>query len=238
MENIVKENAEIYGCRVLTDVDLLTMILGGKAAESDAKIAVSMDSGGIASLLKMASPKILRDAGCTKTGALKLSALAELSKRMTAPEPGWSRSMISKPEDVVDYYRGNLDMLQSHEEMHIMYLNSAASLLREETLTVGGLNKCLMDRRRMLKNALSLDACSVIMVHNHPSGNIEPSDDDIEATKEALYALQMCGINFLDHIIVSKGKYFSFKRECDYLWDEFDKKPYKVLFAKRRQKRS
>ena len=103
MENIVKENAEIYGCRVLTDVDLLTMILGGKAAESDAKIAVSMDSGGIASLLKMASPKILRDAGCTKTGALKLSALAELSKRMTAPEPGWSRSMISKPEDVVDY---------------------------------------------------------------------------------------------------------------------------------------
>lgn len=133
-------------------------------------------------------------------------------------KPGWFRSMISKPEDVANYYRGNLDMLQSHEEIHIMYLNSAASLLREETLTVGGLNKCLMDCRHMLKNALSLDACSVIMAHNHPSGNTEPSDEDVEVTKEALYALQMCGINFLDHIIVSKGKYFSFKSERSYLW--------------------
>lgn len=230
-KNMVKEKAVKYGCRVLTDVELLSMILGGKAAESDAKIAISIDSGGIASLFKTASTKIFQDAGCTKTGALKLSALAELSKRITAPDPDLFKSMISSPEDVANYYRGNLDMLQSHEEVHIMYLNAASSPLREETLTVGALNKCLMDHRRMLKNALLLDACSVIMIHNHPSGDIQPSDDDIEATREAIYALQMCGIRLLDHIIVSNGKYFSFKSKCSYLWDEFDKKPYKKYNA-------
>ena len=227
MDKMVKEQAMKYGCHILKNDDLLALILGGKTAENDARIAATMDSYGIKSLLKEVTPKTLQEAGCTKANALKLTALAELVKRMMEPEPTWNKKSLYNADEISDYYRGTLSVLKSHEEIHAMYFNANGILLREETLTSGNLTGCVMDQRRLIKHALSIDAHGVVIIHNHPSGNISPSAEDEKITKDVIYALEMCDIRCLDHIIVSDGRYFSFRNDCEYLWDDFKKNPYK-----------
>lgn len=223
MDKMVKEQAMKYGCHILTNADLLAMILGGKAAADDAKIAVTMDSYGVKSLLKEITPKTLQEAGCTKANALKLTALAELVKRMMEPEPTWNKKRLLNPEAISDYYKGTLSMLKTHEELHAMYFDTSGNLLREETLTIGTLTGCVVDRRRLLKHALSIDAHGVAIIHNHPSGDITPSEYDEKITADVICTLEMCDIKLLDHVIVSDGRYFSFNTSRKYLWDDFFK---------------
>ena len=104
---------------------------------------------------------------------------------------------------------GNLQ----HEEFWILYLNQSNRLLAKKCLSKGGITQTVVDVRLAIKNALEIGATGMILAHNHPSGNLNPSQQDKEITQKFIEATNTFDIIILDHLIVSEKRYFSFKDE-------------------------
>ena len=93
----------------------------------------------------------------------------------------------------------------------VFYLNARNEVLKKDVVSVGTLNASLVHPREVFYPAIKHSAARVILVHNHPSGNPTPSEDDIKLTKRLIYAGEILGIEILDHIVVSKNDFFSMK---------------------------
>jgi DNA repair protein RadC len=95
----------------------------------------------------------------------------------------------------------------------ILYLNARQELLKNEVISIGGLNYATIHPRDVFMAAVSLPAAYLILIHNHPSGNTKPSQADMEVTQRLVAAGELLGIEILDHVIVANGTYFSFREE-------------------------
>ena len=106
-----------------------------------------------------------------------------------------------------------MSYLKNHkkENFVVLYLNSRNELLNKETISIGTLNANLVHPREVFEPAITGFASSVVFVHNHPSGDPEPSEDDLKITKQLVEAGKILGIDVLDHIIIGQEKYTSFK---------------------------
>jgi DNA repair protein RadC len=100
---------------------------------------------------------------------------------------------------------------QDKEHYYVMHLNSKSQVLMVELVTIGILNSSLVHPRETFRRAVMTGSASIIIAHNHPSGETDPSDEDTKVTKVMFDAGQILGINLLDHLIFTKDKYFSFK---------------------------
>ena len=100
-----------------------------------------------------------------------------------------------------------------HEEMHVLYLNRANKIIRSDFHTKGGVTGTVVCVKEVLKQAVQLKAHGVILVHNHPSGNNQPSSQDVEVTRKIKEALKFVDSQPLDHVIIAKDKYYSFTDE-------------------------
>ena len=134
----------------------------------------------------------------------KVSELAEKNKPYT----------IKKPEDVIDYLIGKNINKQDKEIFRVFYLNTKNKILKEETIT-GTISRIAIYIRNIIKNALLNDASALIVAHNHPSGEVEPSANDLQLTQSLKKAADLLDIKVLDHIITAYGNtnYFSFSSE-------------------------
>jgi len=121
---------------------------------------------------------------------------------------------VGHPSDVY-FYAKKLwdDTFGINEKMLILFLNRAGNIIGYNWHSSGSTSGTLIDRKIIVKMALDLLAASVIMVHNHPSGNTEPSDTDLRMTNEVQEALELMGIRLLDHVIVSHDNYYSLDAE-------------------------
>jgi len=119
-------------------------------------------------------------------------------------------SLVS-PKLVADYFRKKLGR-EKKEHFAILLLDSRNNLIKMSDISVGTLNANLVHPREIFIEALHQNAASIILIHNHPSGDPEPSEDDIGITKRIVESGKIMGIDVLDHIIVTKNKIFSFKR--------------------------
>ena len=148
----------------------------------------------------------------SKVKAMKIFALVELAKRYNRlKNKGFKRS-ISSAKDVYDLLVDRYGSLKK-EHFICLYLDTKNNVIKEEVVSVGTLNSSLVHPREVFKVAIKESANSIILVHNHPSGSCEPSKEDEKITDRFKEGCNILGIRFIDHVILGKGKYFSFKED-------------------------
>ena len=119
-------------------------------------------------------------------------------------------SIISNWKELINYCQANIGNKQI-EEFHVLYLNTKCQLIKDEQHSTGTINSSSVYPREILKHVLDIGATGIILVHNHPTGDITPSNADISITQKIYDALKTIDVLLYDHIIVGKGNFFSFK---------------------------
>ena len=147
--------------------------------------------------------------GVGKTKAIQLLAALELGKRLYE-ETFPVQTPMNRPQHVFDYMKTDLEML-TQEMFYALYLDVKSHLIKKQLLFVGSLSAAIVHPREVFKHAVTLSASSIIIVHNHPSGHPEPSQSDIKITKIMAENGRLMDIPVIDHIIVGKGRYYSFR---------------------------
>ena len=189
-----------------SDEDLLAAIL----PTSIVKELVS-EYGSVSRLMMNLYPdelKLLKGVGPVK--ARQLQYICELAKRLYKSAPCFPHA-IRSPEDVYSRMADMQYMMQ--EEFRVIYLNTKNAVICERTVSKGTINTTVVTPREVFCSAVRLMAASVILVHNHPSGDPEPSKEDIELTKAMTEAGKIISIPVLDHCIIGTGRYVSFKEQ-------------------------
>lgn len=201
------------GPDALSSSELLAIIFGtGTRDESvielSSRIIKEYGSLSITNIRDVA--KAVEMLGLGKVKACQLVATFELGRRFYKEDTGRLPS-VRGPEDVHDLC---MDMVRMRkEEIRGLYLNSRQKLIHTETLTIGGLNSNSIEPREIFQPAIELSALAIILVHNHPSGESTPSEDDISFTKRIIQAGKILGIQILDHVVVSKSGFASLSSE-------------------------
>ncbi len=194
----------------LSDLDLLGIVLGaspGRPAREAARRV--LEEIGWSALLPGAQRPTPWEI-LSPSQAARLDAAIELARRLGGEKDGL-RPVLRTPREV---YEATADLrVQRREHFLGLYLNTRNRLLARETISVGSLNASIVHPREVFEPALRLGAASVVVVHNHPSGETDPSEDDLCITRRLAEAGEILGITLLDHVIVAGPGYTSLKEE-------------------------
>jgi DNA repair protein RadC len=196
------------GASALSDTELIEAIIGRGTKNKDVRVI----SKEICGLLQVQKPDIRYDDlraidGVGPTKASQIMACFELGRRYHAPAGPELR--VVKPEDVIPLVAHLRDKRQEH--FVCITLNGAGEVLGNRVITVGLLNHSLVHPREVFSDAIVDRAASVICVHNHPSGSLEPSPQDIAITTQLKEAGHLVGIQLIDHIIVTRSGHVSLR---------------------------
>ena len=207
------------GPAVLSDSELLAVILrnGVQGCNSlslaNQILSLTKDTSypGLLGLIHMSLPDLMKINGIGKVKAVQLKCIGELSKRMAAAA---ARPQLSfnNPVTIARYYMEHL----RHEEQEVlivMMLDGRNHLLGEQTISKGTVGATLVTPREVFVEALKYHAVSLILIHNHPSGDPTPSECDREITERIYKAGELLGIRLLDHIVIGDQKYVSFREQ-------------------------
>ena len=200
-----------HGCESLSDAELLAILLrtgSGKVTAVDLARELLRAFGSLHQLGSRTHQELTKYHGLGEVKAVSLLASFELWRR-TAAAPQADLIRITSPEDVVRKYQPLLRDLK-HEVFKVLLLDSANQLLREIKVSDGILNSSLVHPREVFRPAILEPAASVILLHNHPSGNPEPSSEDLQITKQIVEAGKVIGIPVHDHIIITPHAFTSF----------------------------
>lgn len=198
--NNLYESAEIYGWNKLSDLELLTIVAGSKDGATALQEYLSDDNCSVEGLLK------LKIDGLGKATAMKIKALYTLFRRSKRT----SLKSIRHSEDLYEYFKGDLENLD-HEEVWVLFMDNANHPIKKICHSTGGMNLSIIDVRMIMRKALETGkCCAMAMAHNHPSGKLTPSDQDIRSTQKVKDACKYFDIRFLDHVIISNEGFHSF----------------------------
>jgi len=186
----------------------LTLREGQDSPAIEELVARYGDSRDLTSLTFAELSKI-RGVGPSKANALLASL--ELAKRLYTSKPAEQKS-IHSPRDMADMVMGEMRYLD-REHFRVALLNIKNHVLKLETVSIGTLNLSPITPRELFKMAIKCSAASVILIHNHPSGDPSPSREDIDVTERLIEAGKLLGVEVIGHIIVAGGTYMSFKDE-------------------------
>jgi DNA repair protein RadC len=207
-----RERLQDLGVHVLSTVELLTIVLGAGAGRRSALgVAHEVLASGGGSLRRIASQPVamltrLRGIGTAR--AVAVHAALELGRRM-ASEQRVEGVPIRAPRDIYLAYASRLEDLPV-EEFHVAVLDVQHRLERDVTVTRGILNSSLVHPREVFREAIAERAAAIILVHNHPSGDPTPSQDDRVITGQLVAAGRLLDIPVHDHVIIGCGRYVSF----------------------------
>ncbi|MDD3685706.1 MAG: DNA repair protein RadC [Bacteroidales bacterium] len=200
------------GTAALSDAELIAILLGsGSAKQSAVELARDILASGknnINTLGKMSLKELMTFKGVGEAKAVSIVAALELGKRRKLEEVVTKRS-ISTSDDAFEYYQPLLGDLK-HEEFHVLFLTRANTFIDSVCISSGGTVGTVMDIKILMRHALDKLAQSVIVAHNHPSGNNQPSTQDKQITRKIKDACALFEIALLDHIIIADKSYFSF----------------------------
>ncbi|MCR5737854.1 MAG: DNA repair protein RadC [Eubacterium sp.] len=203
-----------YGPEVLSDVELLSVILRTGTREQNVKelsekILNSTAEGNLLSLMHLEKEQLQEIKGIGMVKASQLLCIAELAKRISMIRSE-KQLRFSMPESIANYYMERFRHLEQ-EHLYALFLDSKCSLIKEKHLTTGTVNQSLLSNREIFVEALKCNAVFFVLIHNHPSGDCTPSRADIESTRSLVEAGELMGIRLLDHIILGDQKYSSLK---------------------------
>lgn len=200
------------GVEYLSNEDLLAILL--KCGTKDLSVKelannILKEINNINNLKDINYEKLIKIKGIGKAKACEILASIELGKRINNKLNNISQIKICSSENIFEYYKNKLsDKLQEH--FYCVYLDTKNQIIKDKLLFIGTINQSLVHPREVFKEAYLLSASSIICIHNHPSGNVNPSNNDIIITKQLREVGLLLGINVLDHIIIGKDKYYSF----------------------------
>ena len=206
-----------YGAEYLSDEELLAVLLrtGIKGMNSIelARYILQTQSGnkGILNIHHLTLNKLKEIKGIGTVKAIQILCLSELAKRL-AKANAKEGLVFSVPSTIANYYMEELRH-QKQEHMKLLMLNTKSKLIGETNISKGTVNASLISPRELFITALECGAVSIILLHNHPSGDPTPSSEDILLTKRVKDAGDLIGIELLDHIVIGNNCYISFAEE-------------------------
>ncbi len=203
------------GKSALSNAELLAIIIGSGSATETAvelsrRILKSVDNY-LQELGKLSTVELTQFKGIGEAKAISIVAAMELGRRYISTQAK-DRTQIKDSKDAFDLIYALLNN-QMHEEFYIALLNRANKVIGIEKISEGGGANTVVDIKKILTIALLKHASSIILYHNHPSGELKPSTTDIDITKQIVSAAKTMQINVIDHIIVGHNEYYSFKDE-------------------------
>ncbi len=182
----------------------------GKSAIDLASDILNLRSS-ISTLTNLTLEELTQIKGIKQAKALEILACFELSKRIASSKLD-ERVMINHPSKIVEWLNNQIGYMEQ-EHFMIVFLNNRNEIISNKNMYIGLSNSCNVSVREVYMQALRMNASKLLLVHNHPSGNVEPSREDIDVTNQFVEAGKLCGIQVIDHIIVSHNRYFSFKEK-------------------------
>lgn len=211
MDQRPREKALRFGLESLSDLELVALILqSGHKNRSVFEIAIDVlkESEDLSKLGNMHVNTLMGIDGIREVKALQLLASVELARRIKKAKV--YHTEILRPQDVIEWFEyefGSMDQ----ECFVALYLNTQGKLISHRVLFKGTLNESAVHPRNVFKEAFLQNANSVLIAHNHPSGNCKPSRNDIEVTLQMVKVAKTMGVQLVDHIIVGANSYYSFK---------------------------
>jgi DNA repair protein RadC len=203
------------GRQVLSEAELIAILIGsGSRNESAVELSrriLSSVNNNLNDLGKLSVKELMKFKGIGEAKAISIIAAVELGRRRKETEQ-IKRDKIVTSRDVFDIMRPSMLDLP-HEEFWLLILNRANDVIKKEMISRGGVSGTVVDIKIIFKTAVEHYGSSIIICHNHPSGNLKPSEADLKITKNIKEAGKIMEIPLLDHVIITDGGYYSFTDE-------------------------
>jgi DNA repair protein RadC len=199
----------------LSDAELIAILIGSgskieSAVDLSKRILSSVDNN-LNALGKMSISQLTKFKGIGEVKAITIIAALELGRRRRL-EAASKLGEVTSSKIVFEMMQPIIGEL-SHEEFWVLFLNNSNKIISKSQLSKGGITGTIVDVRIVFKLALETRATSLILCHNHPSGNLQPSEADKEITKKIKFAGESLDVKVLDHLIITESKYYSFVDE-------------------------
>lgn len=210
-----REKFLLKGKNSLSDSELLAIIMGSGNREETAvelarKILASVDNNWH-QLSLLSIKDLMKFKGVGEVKAISIATALEIGRRR-ASEEVMEKPTISSSNSAYLVLKNHLSDLRT-EEFWAIFLNQSNKIIHIAQLTQGGISQSIVDVRILFKTALEHFSTGIIIAHNHPSGNLKPSREDIEITQKVKEAGKLLTIQLLDHLIITQNSYFSFSDE-------------------------
>jgi len=206
-----RERLIAQGAGSLTDAQLLAIIIrNGRAGRTAVDLGRCLLErfGSLAGIEQAGIRELCDLEGIGPAKAAEIKAAIELGRRHQ--KPGLAGASFCSSEDVVSYYRPRMKDMKK-EMFRCALLDTKNKIIRDEIVSIGSLSTSVVHPRDSFKAAIRESAAAVIFIHNHPSGDVKPSQEDILLTRRLVQAGEVIGIRVLDHIIIGDGMHFSFR---------------------------
>lgn len=214
-EDRPREKLLVKGRQALSNAELIAILIGSGNREESAvelsKRILSSLANDLHELGKVSVQELQKFKGIGEAKAITIIAALELGRRRKAAEPKKKKIITSSNEAYLEM-QPFLDDL-THEQFWILLLSRSNQLLSKVQISSGGVSATVVDARLIFKPALESLASGIILFHNHPSGNLKPSHQDLEITKKLVTGAKSLDLKILDHLIISERGYYSFKDE-------------------------
>ena len=210
LEERPREKAFHHGIESLNNIELLALVLRtGNKQESAIELAqrVINEIGGFRYLHDINYYQLIQIKGIKQAKAIEVLAIIEIAKRLDKQPV--AMSAIKEPRDGYELLKNQL-MFEQQEKVIVLCLNSRLEVIKEKTVFIGGNNISIISGRELFKEALICGSNRLMVVHNHPSGNPEPSIEDIEATERLYSMAKELDIDVVDHLIIGRSRFYSF----------------------------
>ncbi|UWG96908.1 DNA repair protein RadC [Dehalobacter sp. DCM] len=209
-----RERLYQLGSESLSNKEILAILLRtGSKGENVLELAerILTDAGGLAGISRLTVHELKQVHGIGPAKAAQVKAALEIGKRCVCADPV-SRPTVNTPSDAADLVMEEMRKLD-REHFRIMHLNTRNHVLGICPVSVGSLNSSIVHPRECFKDAIRRNANTIILLHNHPSGDPTPSYEDVEITKRLAEGGKILGIDVLDHIVIGDRKYVSLKEQ-------------------------
>ncbi len=199
------------GVENLSDEELLSIILKTGSKEMSVKelsAYILSSLGGIENLKNIKYHEVKKIKGIGEAKACMLVALSEIARRMNRKVASLMGVKLNTPLKIFEFYKSKIN--DDQEQFYCIYLDASKKVIEEKLLFIGTVNYSLVHPRDIFKEAYLLNATGIICVHNHPSGEVRPSKEDINLTIRLKEIGVLMGVRVIDHIIIGDDKYYSF----------------------------
>ena len=212
-----REKFSNKGKAALSDAELMAILIGsGNRQESAVDLSkriLNKVQGNLNELARLSLDDLMEFKGIGEAKAISIATALEIGKRRNLAV-ALERKSIKSSEAVFNVIQPQIGDLP-HEEFWVLYLNNHNKMMRSVCISKGGITGTVVDIRQIFNIALREQATSIILAHNHPSGNIKPSQADLNLTKKIAEAGKVLDIAVLDHLIITEKAYYSFRDEGD-----------------------
>ena len=209
------ERLILYGSEFLSNEELLSILIKSGSREYSAKdIAILILKQCEGNLNKLNYHELKKINGIGDVKIACILAGIELGRRVNKKVNSINNVKITSCIDVFNYYK-DFFINKKQEYFYCIYLDSNKVVIRERLLFIGTLDYSIVHPREVFKEAFTVSASSIICIHNHPSGNVVPSNNDFEITSKLVEVGKLFGIRIVDHVIIGHDKYYSFLENGD-----------------------